>query len=415
MKKFWVSLISVIVIILAFICLVLPKYFSSQSQQYLQGFLQGLSKSSEGHITGKVIKQQAGWFSSTATVAIQYNFDNIDSQYEDHLPLTGTFDLKTTTHYGPLIFSSKSIKIGQAFIQYDLANNSDTEKYFVSPLMQGSTFVNLFGQAQTNVHGLKALTSSDIKFNGFKLSFNVNRRFNQMQGVLTTDQLDINQPNQFSLSIAPLTQTFKLNRVSNSDFWQGTKNASIPEIKFNTADMNASLKNITFTNEANFNAPKLNGKVLLNVESFQVNQHQGHFSSTFNFNQLNGNQLMLIQSLTEQLAQEKMGSPEYLVTQNKLIDAMFGLFSGQAAVELKSNLSIAPSLNITLDSAFKNSQKNTSVNFEIKADKAQNQIAGIKLNIADLNKAALAKVMKLLAQWVLNLNQPLYPLPLNLN
>ena len=100
------KIIGGIVVLIIIIAIGLPKFFSSQNENYLNNFIQGISAYTHNDVTGKVVSNDPSWFSSKSTVELNFKHKN---------PLTGAItstpvEYTLNNHFGPFIIYKKEGK-----------------------------------------------------------------------------------------------------------------------------------------------------------------------------------------------------------------------------------------------------------------------------------------------------------------
>lgn len=405
MKKL-ISVLIALVIIVAIVLLALPKYFSTQGNQYVQGFLQGLEQGSNGVVTGKVVKSsEGGWFSSEATVEIDYKLVARDKTKSDKT-ISGKFDLDLNTHYGPILMTNNGLSFGRAYIAYDLKNNKDSAKFFKGPLITGDATISFNGKTRVEISGLQAAKNDRVAFSGLKADFTINRQLTSSQGTIHFNQLQVTAKNNKNEGVvfAPFIQTFSMTRPTAKDLWSGSKTITFPSIAINSPEFNGQFSDVTIKSNAMVNQKTLNGNLIINAPTFTANKHTGNFHATMTLKDLNATAIYKLRDLADSMRNQNLTNQQVLEMSDDMFNFMIDMFSGKSSIQFDSKLSISKLGNFILNTGYDNSTPDSKVNFTAQVDRANKKIAGIDLKIEGLNKSTLGKLMHMAANVDTNSN-----------
>jgi hypothetical protein len=401
MKKL-ISIFVALVIVAAILFLALPKYFSTQTNQYLHGFLHGLEQVSNGRVTGKVTKMTEGWFRSDATVEIEYKF-TVRNKMSPAKNIAGKMDLNLVSHYGPLLMTNSGLRFGKAYISYNLKNNEPSANYFAKhfndPLIKGNATVSLSGDTYVELSGfqagLQAAKNHMISFAGLKTDFTINQQLTKSQGTIHFDQLQITAPNdnKESISFAPFTQTFNMTRPTANDLWSGSKVTTFPSIVISSPDFNAQFNGVTLKSNTTVDQKILNGNLIIDAPAFSANKYTGNFHAEMTLKDLDAAAIKKLHDLAHSIRNQNLSAQQIFEMNNKIFGFMIEMFSGKSSAQFNSKLSVNKLGNFVLNTGYDNSEPESKINFTVQMNRTDKTIAGVDLKIDGLNKTALGKIL----------------------
>lgn len=393
MRKTIIAILSILfLVILA--CLALPKYYSSQNKMFVQNALNSLQQIFSGQVTGKIVKESNGWFCSKSIIELDYQFTNIVA---DKKPISGKFDLLLTTHYGPVVFTQRGLRIAQAYLEYTLQNNPQSAKHFSDPLLQGRTIIGLLGKVKLNATGLKTLPQSLIQFDGLTIQTAMNKNFTKIHGKILYGQLqaiDSKNPSD-SIVVAPFTQTFELSRANANALWSGKKALKIPSIIIRSTDIHAELNNVSLKSNITLDQKFLNGALIICAPDFIVNNQHGTYHTVLTLKNLDSNAFNQIRNLSNGINLQNASPQAIQMYGLQLSHTALNVFSGSSVVQFNSKLNFKGLGVFVVNTGYDNSAATSKINFSAKMLRKNNEFAGVNLQIQGLNKSALGQLLHL--------------------
>lgn len=393
MKKI-ITTVIVIVCIAIIACLALPKYYSSQNKLFVQNFLNGVQQGSKGQITGKIISETDGWFSSTSQ--IEFNYQINDTNFNNKL-VQGQINLQLNIKHGPILLTANGLRLGQAYFDYTLLNNPQSAAYFSNPLLNGSALVSFSGNTQFNFSGFKTIVLPELQFDGMTGTAALNQNVTKLKGKINFGQLQINEKNKIDnkIVVAPFTQTFDLTRANVNDIWSGDKNLDIPSIVIQSSDVNGQFNNVSIKSNVNLDQKFLNGNLDISAPDFTINKQHGNYHAVLTLTNLKAAAFNQIRALADGIDFQKASAAEIQQYSTQLAQNIVNIFSGNSAIQFNSTLNFGALGSFILNTGYDNHAQTSKITFIAKIVRENNNFAGIDLSVAGLDKSALGSLLHL--------------------